>query len=130
MDIVVRVYAATLDLDAALRPFPERLVIASWRVGDRSLPKARPATDTGFNLSLAEEEDGDAAQELAIAELKALVTPLRALAEREGVSVDVDFALYVYPVVPRALCVSSELLQLICDAGATLVVTAYPCADA
>ncbi len=126
---VWRVSSANFDVEDFLRRFPTLSPDAVWRRGEPRLVRGKNE-DSGFNLTLAEAENGAAAISQArdaLARLQPALLELRRL----SVPSLVDFGLFVGGSVSFTSSVrfAPDMLQWFSEQGVGLSVSAYPVSE-
>lgn len=126
--VVLRVDGEHLDVEQCLTWIPETAIEAVWRVGERRIG-GRISTTSGFNLLLSDNEDALIAVEEAMDVFLSLAPRVAALVE-SGATAVIDFALFIDAMSARSIRLDPGVLRSVGQYGVSIVVSAYPCADA
>ena len=88
---------------------------------------SKPATTSGFNACLADDDDHGLALTQALAALEGLRPALHTL-KTLGVDVGVDIGVFVVDSFSTNLRLANSDLRLLTDLGIELELSMYPCA--
>jgi hypothetical protein len=125
--IVLRVSGERLDIDECLSLLPQLRAEDCYRPGE-SARNRPPRTESGFVLTLADDDDDLAAIELTQRRLTSIAAPLRELL-RDATVAEIDCGIFVTANAPQSLAFAPSFLESVTAARIRLRVTAYPCSD-